>query len=503
MAGPVRFRVKGTRQYIEPIHKATAFDGGTRVGRVVRWAPASAGPNAITTVGLQTIRGRSRDLVRENGYAQAGVEALVSNIVGSGIVPQFTTPDAAFNKELSAAFLEWTDEADADGRLDFYGLQALAVRSMIEGGDAFVRMRVRLPSDGLSVPLQVQVLEAEYCPDDKNGRQGGNDIRCGVEFSPIGQRVAYWLTRQHPNDWLPGGLLPRQETFRVPVTEVAHLALVSRPGMIRGEPWLARALVKLHDLDAYDDAQLIRQKIAALFTGFIRRELPATEGDEADLFGPPVAVGDGVALASLEPGTMQVLDDGESIDWSAPPSPGDNYEEFMAQQLRGVAASIGVLYEQLTGHYKDMNDRTFRAAVNEFRRRCGMWQHHVVVFQVCRPVIRRWAELAVLSGRVKLPAGISLGMVARPKWVPQGWAYINPTQDVQAKENEVRAGFKSRGQIVSEDGYDVEQVDAEMAADNARADRLGLILSSDARRTSGAGVTQARPAGSEFVETET
>ncbi len=46
----------------------------------------------------------------------------------------------------------------------------------------------------------------------------------------------------------------------------------------------------------------------------------------------------------------------------------------------------------------------------------------------------------------------------------------------------VRAGFKSRGEVVSEQGYDAEEIDREIAADNARADVLGLAYDSDPRK---------------------
>lgn len=486
MGAPVRFRVKGTSLYVRPVTASASYGAASRSPRLVKWSAPTAGPNAVLSDSVDTLRARSRDAVRQMGYAEAGVETLVSNMVGTGIKPQFATPDAEFNKQLAAAFLEWTDEADAEGRLDFYGLQALAVRSMIEGGDVFSRLRVRQLQDGLSVPLQIQVLEAEYVPSDKNsGGTGANSVRCGVEFDTIGRRFAYHMHRSHPNDGPFMSILGSSLTFPVPASEVVHLAAVRRPGQVRGEPWLTRALLKLNDLDKYDDAQLVRQQIAALFAGFVVDDASDPE-DSTETFDA-VDFDGGVALASLEPGTMQVLPPGKSINWSAPPDPGDSYEAFMREQKRGVAVSLGILYEQLTGDYEKINDRTFRAAVNEFRRRCAMWQHHTVAFQWCRPILRRWAELLVLSGRARLPAGITIGQVARARWVPQGWAYIHPVQDVQSKELEVRAGFRSRSEVVSAAGDDVEQVDAEIAADNARADEAGLIFDSDPRKTTRSG----------------
>ena len=46
----------------------------------------------------------------------------------------------------------------------------------------------------------------------------------------------------------------------------------------------------------------------------------------------------------------------------------------------------------------------------------------------------------------------------------------------------VRAGFKSRAEVVSEQGYDAEAIDREIAADNERADSLGLEYDSDSRK---------------------
>jgi Bacteriophage capsid protein len=57
-----------------------------------------------------------------------------------------------------------------------------------------------------------------------------------------------------------GGVVGGLDTVRVPASEIIHLFRPLRPGQIRGEPWLARALVKLNELDQYDDAELVRRK---------------------------------------------------------------------------------------------------------------------------------------------------------------------------------------------------------------------------------------------------
>ena len=48
----------------------------------------------------------------------------------------------------------------------------------------------------------------------------------------------------------------------------------------------------------------------------------------------------------------------------------------------------------------------------------------------------------------------------------------------------IRAGLMSRSEAISANGYDAEDVDREIAADNQRADDHGLIFDSDPRYTS-------------------
>jgi capsid protein len=60
----------------------------------------------------------------------------------------------------------------------------------------------------------------------------------------------------------------------------------------------------------------------------------------------------------------------------------------------------------------------------------------------------------------------------------------------------VRAGFKPRSAVINDMGYDEEDVDRRVAADNSRADSLGLTFDSDPRKTTGNGqrVAEKEPA---------
>lgn len=481
MPASVKFRIKGSKVYVSPVN---TYDATSTKKRSKGWGAINGGPN-VPAQNLPELRNRARDAVRNDGIADSAVDTIVTNVIGTGIKPHFSTSDDGLNRDLAEIFDLWCAEAHVSGQLDYYGLQALAVRSTVEAGENFGRLRLRAPSDGLSVPLQIQLLESEFCPAEKNEMNGKNDIISGIEFAPFGLRTAYWFHDRHPYDLATvrqaGTGLPR----RIPADRVFHLMQVRRPGQVRGEPWLTRAIVKLNELHSYDDAELVRKKTGAMFAGFRRRPLPesVTAEELAEIWGDDAEAEDGVGHVTLEPGTMQELDPGEDIEFSSPVDVGGNYEAFMRGQHRALARSAHVLYEQVTGDYSAVNDRTLRAAINEFRRSCRMWQHHLVVFQMCRPVINQWRTLARFTGVITPPRGMSELDFARVRHVPQGWEYLHPVQDVEAKIKSVRAGFESRADVVTARGGDVQQVDAEQAADNARADGLGISHDSDGRRS--------------------
>ncbi|MCC0808582.1 phage portal protein [Methylobacterium sp. W2] len=472
---------------------ATPYDVAGGTGRRSRaWRVGSYGPNAAIVYALDELRRKSRDQARKNPYAGAAVDRLVTNIIGTGIVPRsmaarpvegLSKPaakkrkaeDAALRAQIQKLFLAWTDEADSIGAHDFYGLQALAVRGTIEGGETFTRLRTRRIADGLTVPLQLQLLEGDHCPHTKN--EPANRVRSGIQYDAIGKRTGYHLYREHPGD---GGVLTGvADTTLVPAADICHLYRAMRPGQDRGEPWLARALRTLYDLDGYLDAELIRKKNAARLVGFVKRIL--ADGTEGPL-GTDPGDEEGVATLDFEPGTIQVLADGEDMTFSDPKDVGPNFEMFVRESKRSVAAACGLLYEILSGDYSQLNDRTLRAALNDFRRAVEQWQHHLVVFQLCRPIWIRWIDLALLSGALRLPEGMTRQDAYAVNWIPQAWPYIHPVQDVQGKTMEIQAGLSTRTRKVAEGGYDAETVDAEQASDNERADSLSLTYTSDGRQ---------------------
>ena len=451
------------------------LEGAMSRRRLRGWNPPLENINALVASGGPRLLARSRELVVTNGYAANACEAFAANLVGDGIKPSSLIGDADLRDRVQRLWLAWTDEADADGLTDFYGLQAMVAREMFVAGECFVRLRPRRAEDGLPVPLQLQLLQSEMLPFEKTETAAnGNRIRCGIEFDAIGRRVAYHFRRRHPGDSTDQGGPVIPETVRVPAADVLHIYRPIDAGQIRGLPHVAPAMVRLFLLDQYDDAELDRKKTAAMFAGFITKTAP-----EEPMMGEADADPDGAAIASLEPGTMQVLLPGEDVRFSSPADVGGGYEAFQYRTLLAVSASLGLPYHLVTGDVRQANYSSLRAELVEFRRRVGQLQHGVLVHQLCRAVWRRWLETAALSGALDLDDPVA----ARPvQWIPPRWDWVDPLKDIQAQVLAMEAGITSRRKVVEGTGYDIEEVDRENAADAKRAAGSGPALPHEPRR---------------------
>lgn len=459
-----------------------AYDGAGG-GRRFRdfYAPA-LGPNAALAGSLDVLRNRSRAAVRSNPWAANAIDALTANLVGTHIKPEPQFPDPEFRKRVAELWADWTDEADADGVTDFYGLQAIAATGLFEAGEIFGRLRPRLLSDGLSVPLQVQLLEAEHVPTWKTELvPGGGKIIAGIELGLLGQRVAYHMYPEHPGEMVatPGAV----DLVRVPAGSVIHVFKRRRPGQMRGEPQSSRVTLRLNNLDEYDDAELERKKAAANIAGVLECTDPALA---AEALGSLQSNPDLPATAletKLEPGTVVPAYPGWKFSSHTPADVGPNFDVFVKHQLHGLAAGMGLPFEELAWDFSESTYSSARQAMLQHRRRIEPLRHHVLVFQFCRAVWTAWMDAAVASGALRAPGYATRRReYQRVKWIAQGWPWIDPLKDGQAAELRVRNGFTSRSAVVAEDGENVTQVDEENRQDNERADRMGLRYDSDGRQ---------------------
>ncbi len=472
------------------------YDGATEGQRAAGWRRSMKDANGeLTPRAQRLLRSTARDLVRNNPFAARGLASIAGNIVGTGITFQVYRNGVVDDRLNAIARAHFdTTACDAAGRHDLYGLQLQAARAIVEGGGAILRRRWRRVTDRLPVPFQLQVLEADYIDPMRHGPMAsapgavaGYSVY-GVQFSPIGKREGYWLHNAHPGSLVTG----RMGSTFVSAADVAHIFRADRPEQEHGATWFASVIVRMKDFADFEDAELTRQKIASAFVGVVTGNDPearvpgiASPGDE-DYDGVGADSSEREQLDYIEPGTFQYARDGESVTFSTPPK-ADGYPDYSKVSIRAISVGLGLPYEELSGDLSNVSFISGRLGRLSFRRDIATWQWLMFIPQFCGSV-ERW----FLDGLEALGEDVA---GVRMEWTPPPVEMLDPSQEVPAIRDAIRAGLSTISAEARKRGEDPDKFLSEWAADAQRLDALGLTFDSDPRKVTSVGnaVTLPKP----------
>lgn len=441
----------------EALDLMRSYDAGKVGRRTAGWQASNGSASAEIAPQLSRIRARSRDIVRNNEYGRQAIRALVSNTIGDGITVK---------AQDSSLWEDWCDQCDYDGQLNFNGLLELAVRHRYTDGEVLVRVHHANLSDGLPVPLQLQVLEADHLDTSKTGELGnGHFVIAGVEFDRTGRRVAYWLYPVHPGEIAGMSWKKGMESVRVSARYILHYYRKERASQVRGVSELAVSLMRLRDVADYEQAELVRKKIEACFAVFIRSE----SGPNVGLQGKTAS---GQRTETLAPGMITRIDSAEAIEFASPSQSG-GYEGYTTTQLHAIAAGAGVMYSQMTGDLSKFNYSSYRAGLVEFRQMISAEQWLATVPMLINPICWAWQKAAILSGAMR-------GKMQRMAVTMPRKAWVDPVKDVMAAKEAQRGGMKSVSESIRELGGDPDAVLAEIIEERKRYADAGIFLDSDA-----------------------
>lgn len=426
---------------------------------------------------LERLRGRSRNLAQNNDHMRRFLQMVTANVVGpNGFTLQCKARegermDDLANRMIERSFAEWARRGSCElsGQLSFADLQALVIETVARDGECIVR-RVRGKSAGNKWRYSLQVLDIDRVPIEMNHAQGGNIIRMGIELNKFGRPVAYHLLPRHPGgaSWQSIGT-----PERVPASDILHLFRPIRPEQRRGVPWAHTAMLRLEMLNKFEDAALVAARNGAERLGFFK----SATGD-APLFDETDAQGN--QIATSVPGSFDTLPAGYEFQPYEAQYPNDVYGHFLMWSLRSIASGLGVAYTSLANDLTNVSYSSIRAGVLEER---DMWMQMQQWYSEAflRPVFLDWVETALLSGAITYPTGSALPAAKVEKfsehsWTPRRWAWVDPLKDVNANIAAIRAGLKSRRAVIAEQGGDLEDTWAEIAAEQALAEMLDLEL---------------------------
>lgn len=442
-----------------------SYDAGSHDKRNQGWRATGASANTEIAGAQSTIRARARELARNNSYAKKANRVIVNNTIGTGIKPSPITDITAVSEKIKKAWNDWAESTQIDfyGKKNFYGIQRLVMRTVAMSGEALV-LRVVKNDKKSVIPVKLKVLEGDYIDSSKDGQMNGkNEIRQGIEVDPDDNIVAYWLFTQHPGD---NRIRFNLNSTRVPADQiVAHVFEEERPGQLRGVPFGVSSMVRLRDLDGYEDAQLIRQKIAACFTAFV--------SNSGEGLGAGEESSDPDQLDRIEPGRIEYLAPGEEVTFGNPPEV-SNYEQYTKQVLRGIAAGFGISYEAISGDLSGVNFSSGRMGWLEMQRQLTDWQRDLIIPQLCEPIWDEFMRFMLIKGQ--------LSESVKANWTPPRREMIDPSKEVGAIKEMIRNGLGSLPDYIQQLGGDPDVVIAEIKKFNEKLDEAGVILDSDPRK---------------------
>jgi capsid protein len=433
---------------------------GARVSRLTAdWVTSGTSADSEIKSSIKMLRNRARQICRDNDYAKQALRSITNNVIGHGIYHQSQVRmqrggrmDEVVNARIHQAWKRWSHKSrcDVSGLLSFYDMERLLCRSLAESGEVFIRI-IRRPFGDSGIPFALQVLESDYLiDDDVQASKDGKTVRMGIERDEYLRPIAYNFYANHPGDVYAGNVRTTRR-IRVDADDVIHLFIPERPSQTRGVTWFASALQRLHMLDGYENAELVRARASSALMGFIT----SPEGEVPQLDAP----------------------DGQ-------------LEAFTRSMLRAAAAGIGVSFESISKNYSMSSYSSSRLSLLEERdtykclQRYFIENFHQIVFE-------KWMDMAVLSGTLNLPGyETDPDRYRASKWVPRSWEWVDPQKEVAAYKAAVRSGFKTLGQVISEQGGDIEEVLTMRQAELAMLDEKNIITDTDPSEVNGGGGVQ-------------
>lgn len=421
------------------------------------WRPLPRDARADTLPQLNGQRAASRELARTSPIAAGAINTNIDRVVGTGLaftaqpalaVLGWTQEQALEWKALvQREFSLWADSAECDieQSLNFYQLQALVLRSVLESGDCFTLMPDGEPTATQPYALRLQVLEADRV-GNPDGRPDTATMVAGIRLGAGGAPDAYHVYDQHPGGAI--GMTSRQGQWvdrlgRSGRRRILHHFRKLRPGMPRGVPYLAPIIGCIKQISRYTEAEIMAAVITAYLTVFIESPTGSTspifDGRPADEAQPGEEIGLGM-------GTVVGLAPGEKPHVVNPGRPNPNFEPFLLAVIKQIGIALSLPFELLVKQFNSSYSASKAALLDAwvYFRGVRFWLSQ----SFCQPVLETWLAEAVMIGRVPAPGFFADPLLrwayTRAAWPGDSMGSINPKDEVAAYVAAIDARLMTR-----------------------------------------------------------
>jgi lambda family phage portal protein len=468
-----------------------AYHEAVKTTRLRRARTKDGRGDQIVGMSAAKLRIYARDMERNHDISRGALNRLVQNIVGPRgitIEPQPRTKGGeiheTFAREILALWRDFGKRPEVTWQHDWPSSQRLLCRSWMRDGESFAqRLMGSVPGldHGTEVPYSIEMMESDSVPLDYYDE--AHRITQGVERNAWGRPVGYWLYKIDPAKLY--NLTTIADLKRVGAERMLHVKLVDRMLQARGISVFASVLTRLDDVKDYEDSERIAAKVAASMAAYIKKGAPdnyvqklnddGTEPEPRNMKFRPGVVFDDLLL-------------GEEIGTINTNRPNTGLEAFRQGQLRAVAAGIDVGYSSLSRYY-DGNYNSQRQELIDQWAAYGVLQSEFGA-RVVVPVYGDFLNVAILSGRLKVPTDLDPASLDDAILVGPQMPWIDPVKEMLANKGLERAGYKPAQQTIRERGGNPNDVFEQIRLWRKKADAAELVFDSDPAKTANAGTAQ-------------
>jgi lambda family phage portal protein len=442
---------------------------GAQVTRLTSdWVTALLSADQALRPHLRKLRERARALASDTAHGARFVQLQQLHVAGpEGIRLQCRSDstrnnlNASLNDTVEEAWREWGESCTVDGRLSWCDVLDLVVAGRSVDGEVLLRHG---PDATHPHGYSIELLDPDQLDETYNVPVGpsGGPVSMGVEMNARLKPVAYHIYRRHPSE------THGRIRDRIPADQIIHWFRPLRVNQTRGLPDFTSVLLTMRHTQGYTEAVVISARQAAA------RSVVYEQAEGIDIgadYGTEPRI-----VEEIEPGTSQLLPPGVSAKLLDPTQPSAEFQPFRKEMAMEAAAGLGVAYTSLTGNLEAVNYSSIRAGLLDERDWWRKLQRSVIA-AVIRPIYREWLKYASIKGIVPLRSLPMLQEVERAsKWQGRGWAWVDPSNDIAALEREIAIGINSRTRAAGERGRDLEEVFADLEAEQNMAEEYGVDI---------------------------
>lgn len=479
------------------------------------WAPTVQSADADILPDKYLLDARSNDIVRNDAFAQSGVQLHKDNIVGAQyrlnakprlrVLGLDDTWEDEFAEEVEEKFTNWAESfnnwPDASRRNTLTSMVRLAVGTYLVGGEVLATAEWMRETDR-AYRTAIQMIANDRLSNPGDQGYDMERTRGGVRLSASGAPIGYYIRQASPGgmfDWnrsMKWSYIRARNGIGRP--QVIHILEQQRPSQTRGVSQFAAALREMRITKRFRDITLQNAVVNASFAAAIESELPPAQAFESigggdvgssvvqyaqQFLGAIAAYGnnarnmqiDGVKIPHLMPGTK--------LNMMPMGKPGGIGSEFEQSLLRYLAADLGVSYEQLSRDYSETNYSSARAGMVE------TWKYmqsrkKMVADRFAGMIYRLWFEEAVNKGDIEsmnarsvpnMYEGLNMEAFTNAQWIGAGRGQIDELKETQAAILRIKNRLSTYEQEIARMGDDYRPIFRQIAREQGEMEELEIM----------------------------